>query len=316
MSINPLPPCPYRRSREGMLICTVAHGEHDVVGPGACLKCPVPRALSEVNCVHLNMAADVNYHGPVRPRASCEVAGISGLDDIQAIKQTCSTCDRRFPIHLDLSEETPVRLLGFPPAGKAVVDRELRQAVLRVLYAFHARHPERFGRFDVTPEFLAESLGVDVQDVVRVVLPMEEEGEVKTLGVPGEPHFRYVALTAKGVHAIDDEPLFERNAGPSLEIGELRNEGGNVAIAAGNARVHQTVQVSADAEALLAKLEELLGPGLGNAEISNLLHEVRDALARSDKDRARGRLEQLLRSGKVVLQAAPFLEELIRLLNS
>ena len=72
----------------------------------------------------------------------------------------------------------------------------------------------RFGLFDVTPEFLAKSPGVEVRDVVWVVLPMmEEDGEAKTPAAPEQPHFRYVALTANGVHAINGEPLFEREGG-------------------------------------------------------------------------------------------------------
>jgi len=240
----------------------------------------------------------------------CEVVGFSNPGDYE---QICPSCDRRFPVHLDLSEEVPVRLSNYLPGNGAVTDKDLRQAVLRVLYAFHARHPERYGRFDLAPEFLAESLGVGEDDVIRVVLPMEEEGEVKTLGLPGEPHFRYVALTAKGVRAIYDEPLFEREVGLSVEIGELRNEGGSVAIAAGNARVRQTMQVGADAEALLAKLEELLEPVFKNTEVADLLREVRDALEKGDKERARGRLERLWRWVKPTLEAANLLKSLIQL---
>lgn len=315
MSVNPLPLCPYRRSREGMLVCTIAKtGPTDVVNAEICRRCSIPEALAQVNCVHLTSGVEV-YQAIGGGQLSqtfldCEVVGFSKPDDY---KDLCASCTLRFPIHLDLANEPPIHIPGFLPAEKPVVDRDLRQAILRALYAFHARHPERFGRFDVTPEFLAESLGVEVKDVVRVVLPMEEDGEVKTLGVPGEPYFRYVALTAKGIHAIDDELLFERDNAPSVQISELRNEGGNIAIAAGSAQVHQAVQAGANAEQLLARLEELLGPA--NDEIVNLLHKVRDALEKGDKDRAQRLLERLLKWGQAALEAVPLLNRLLQLLG-
>lgn len=317
--IADLTPCPYRRSREGMLVCTVAQNgpkQTDVVSPETCQKCPIPEALAQTNCIHLTGGTVLlkTLGGGVFAQAplDCEVVGFSSPDDY---KHICHSCVHRFPIHLDVSTEDPIRLPGFPPAGRGLVDRDLRQAILRALYAFHARHPERFGRFDVTPEFLAKSLGVGVRDVVRVVLPMEEDGEVKTLANPREPHFRYVALTAKGVHAIDGEPLFEREVGLSVKIGELRNERGNVAIAAGNAQIRQSVQTDASAEALLARLEELFSSPPESAEALEVLKGVREALKKGDKDHARGRLEALMEWAKPLLEAASLLNGLLQLLG-
>ena len=78
------------------------------------------------------------------------------------------------------------------------------------LYGYHARHPERYNFFDVTPEFIAQSLGIYVQDVIRVVAPMEEEREVEILKSETDRHFSYVRITSRGIQMIDEEPLFKR----------------------------------------------------------------------------------------------------------
>ncbi|WP_404784699.1 hypothetical protein [Altericista sp. CCNU0014] len=121
------------------------------------------------------------------------------------------------PIHKDISKEEYISIDGFD--AKSATDRALRQAVLAILYQYHARHPERFNCFDVTPKFIGECLGISIPDVVRVVAPMEEEGEVTTKRYAQDIHFRYVTIRSKGIWMIDDEPLFER-----LNTAQVRTE--------------------------------------------------------------------------------------------
>jgi DNA-binding MarR family transcriptional regulator len=213
-----LPPCTYRRARLGYLVCTIASrdgSEHatDMTSVAICQACPVPEILGQVGCVNLSVGKKHWYHQYMGGASledddsnvalDCEPVGFEVPQDY---KSKCSaTCPKFVAIHKDLSSEA---LLEVEKPKTDSTDRQLRQIVLMALYTYHARHPERYGRFDVTPDFLATNLGLNVTDVLRVVAPMEERGEVKTAQSAGDPHFQHVYITAKGIEHIDAEPLF------------------------------------------------------------------------------------------------------------
>ena len=214
--LEPLKPCPYRKARLGSLICTIASRDGsqrtDMTSVEVCRECTVPHILDKVNCINFSAGKTHSTAGPGGPihrtdaAFDCEPIGFITANDYQ-IK--CSTsCPSYQPIHKDISQHELIEVKGFDTSKAS--DKTLRQAVLAVLYGYHASHPERYGRFDLTPEFIANSLKMTVLDVVRVVAPMEEEGEVKTLKGAGQPYFSYIAITSKGVREIDSEPLFNK----------------------------------------------------------------------------------------------------------
>lgn len=139
-------------------------------------------------------------------QANYEPIGFEGPEEY--ILKCSPRCPAYQPIHRDLSGEPLIQIEDFDAAK--VTDRELRQAVLAVLYKYHARHPERYGYFDVTLEFIAQCLGISILDVVRVVSPMKDEEEIKTLRYSGDAYFKYLTITSKGIKMIDEEPLFDR----------------------------------------------------------------------------------------------------------
>jgi hypothetical protein len=221
-----LQPCPYRESRFGKLICKAAESgvfvskviASELTTEEVCQGCDVPRITHQVNChnldigrIHQEMTARsfTSFQQTVSVLAvqiNCKAIGFSNFDDYQ---DKCSlNCPSFRAVHRDLLKEERIAVGNFEAA--VATDRQLRQAVLAILYQYHARHPERYEYFDVTPEFIAESLGLTVQDIVRVIAPMQEEGEIATVRFPTDPHFRYVAIRSKGIQMIDEEPLFQR----------------------------------------------------------------------------------------------------------
>jgi DNA-binding MarR family transcriptional regulator len=227
-SNEPLEPCPYRESILGYLLCKVSTGgrpysdkeytETNLTTERICRTCPIPEIIKQVNCLNLDLG---KYHpsiishipeiGPtysfdensVKISINCSVVGFSRAKDY---REKCSIeCASFKPIHRSISNEERISIDSFD--------------VLAILYRYHAQHPERFNCFDVTPDFISECLGITVQDVVRVVAPMEEEGEVTTMRYAHDMHFRYVTIRSKGIRMIDEEPLFER-----LNTAQVRTE--------------------------------------------------------------------------------------------
>jgi hypothetical protein len=251
-----LPLCPYRQVRLGSLICTVSQRKNedstDVVSARICRKCPMPGIIQHVNCINLSVGTFIEYRTDVGQDEEINVPGetncsVYGFKDRNDFQHMCSTsCPKFTAIHADLSDE-PVLEIRQPNSDS---DKDLRQIVLEALYAFHARHPERYRRFDVTPEFLAKSLNLPVRDVVRVVAPMEERGEVKTAQITGKLHFSYVYITAKGIESIDAEPLFntvrvrmDNHVSISNSQGVAVNTGDNSSIAVNfSAEAQRTAQ--------------------------------------------------------------------------
>jgi DNA-binding MarR family transcriptional regulator len=230
MQIEPLMPCPYRDSRLGHLLCKVSANRMPTSQNGRftdtcltteeiCRKCPIPEIIQRVNCTNLNVGKQHRvvsreaqdglptlHFKSVGSQINCGAIGFSDSDEYS---QKCSVnCPSFRPVHKDISHEEYILIDSFN--ASVATDRALRQAVLAILYQYHARHPERFDCFDVTPDFIGKCLGITVQDVVRVVAPMEEEGEVTTKRYAHDMHFRYVTIRSKGIRMIDEEPLFER----------------------------------------------------------------------------------------------------------
>lgn len=239
MQIHSLKPCPHRDSRLGHLICKVSPGgipssqngmyvETSLTTEEICRKCPIPEIILQVNCANLNVGkkhrvVTLESLGSL-PSHQFQLVGINidcgaiGFSQPEDYEIKCSvSCPSFRAIHKDIADENNISINSFN--ALAATDRDLRQAVLAILYQYHARHPERFDCFDVTPEFIGKCLGITVQDVVRVVALMEEEGEVTTKRYVNDIHFRYVTIRSKGIRMIDDEPLFER-----LNTAQVRSE--------------------------------------------------------------------------------------------
>jgi len=137
--------------------------------------------------------------------------------------------------------------------------------VLWALYQYHALRPERYGKLDMTTALLSRSLDLDEKAILRVLGPMEENGEVRTMKSTSSFNPYYVTLTHKGIEAIDSEPLFERRGGVTVQGDhiEVRNSQG-VAVTKGNdntvtqlVRVDQLNELTPLLEALRGNLRQL-----------------------------------------------------------
>jgi DNA-binding MarR family transcriptional regulator len=259
-SNEPLEPCPYRESRLGYLLCKVSTGgrpcsdkeytETNLTTERICRTCPIPEITKQVNCLNLDLGKyhpSIISHIPeigqtynfdensVGISINCSVVGFSRAEDYC---EKCSIeCASFKPIHRSISNEERISIDSFDVSTPT--DRTLRQAVLAILYRYHAQYPERFNCFDVTPVFISECLGITVQDVVRVVAPMEEEGEVTTMRYAHDVHFRYVTIRSKGIRMIDEEPLFERLN--TAQVRSQMNFYGPVYAPAGNVQGNQSI---------------------------------------------------------------------------
>ncbi|MHC5676581.1 hypothetical protein [Nostoc sp.] len=229
--------CPYRQSRRSKLECTITEQQGknftSSTSVSICNECSIPEIIQQVNCKNLNL---IKFHSGIQTqtfdaipeeyvsesgwRTYCQVIGFNSSNDY---KTKCSpNCPAFQPINRDLSSEELILIPNFN-AAKAT-DRELRQAVLLILYKYHTRHPERYLSFDVTHEFIAKSLNISVPDVVRVIFPMEDEQEVVTERYLGEAYFRRVRITSRGIQMIDEELLFGRlNTAEVRVMGTLIN---------------------------------------------------------------------------------------------
>jgi DNA-binding MarR family transcriptional regulator len=216
-----LQPCPYKKLNQGQLECEIAKVREakytSSTSADACNDCPIPEIIQKVNCKNLiplklhSFTITSTFEGDPEEviignswEAKCQMIDFQNKYDY---KKKCSdNCPAFQPIHLNLSTEESISIPKLN--SETATDRDLRQAVLSILYQYHTIHPERYNCFDVTPEFLAKSLKINVKDVVRVVLPMEEEKEVEFKKYSGELYFRYVSITSKGIKMIDEKPLF------------------------------------------------------------------------------------------------------------
>jgi DNA-binding MarR family transcriptional regulator len=242
-----LKPCPYRKFNNTDLECkiTLVLGTEytTLTSVDICSNCSISDIIQQVNCKNiipsklneLQLTTDryghqYNILNGTGFRINCQVIQFENLQkDYQ--NKCSSNCPAFQPIHRDLSNE---ELILIPEVDEVkATDRNLRQAVLLILYKYHTLHPERYRDFDVTPEFIAKSLNIDVKDVVRVVQPMEDEQEIETESYLNDVHFRYVRITSKGIRMIDESPLFNR-----LDTADVRNININ-SLTIGNNNQHQ-----------------------------------------------------------------------------
>ncbi|MBD2387426.1 hypothetical protein [Cylindrospermum sp. FACHB-282] len=226
-----LKPCLYRKFNQGQLECEIAEiretGYTSSTSVDVCNECPIPEIIQQVNCknfIPLKLHLFINSHtfegDPKQEICShywdskCQKIYFQNKHDYE--KKCSDNCPAFQAIYVDLSTE---KYISIPKLNTVTAtDHELRQAVLLILYEYYREHPDRYKCFDVTPEFIAKSLNINVKDVVRVVLPMEDEKEVETKKYLGETYFRYVHITSQGIRMIDEKPLFG-----SLDTAALRS---------------------------------------------------------------------------------------------
>lgn len=217
MTVPALKPCTYRKAQAGFLVCTIAEvaGERTskYVSSETCKSCNIPEKLSHANCQHFQAGTEVirlqSYGGGeiyqlADIRQECSVLSFQTVEEMDAV---CGpNCPSQSPIHRNVSQDEPVTIADLPGAP---TERDIRQAVLLALHEYNGRHTERYGCFDVTPDFLARSLNLQPKDIYRVLGPMAEADEVRTIKATRAVHPEYVTITAKGIEAITTEPLFE-----------------------------------------------------------------------------------------------------------
>lgn len=244
MTAVSLKPCSFRRGQRGQLICTVAQlgGEtSDIVSGEVCGECQVPEQSALSNCTHLQTGVTVfqmrSYDGEHSSLQGMSFdCSVYQFDSAEALFAQCATdCPGRQTIHRDISADE-LLTVGDLPAQPT--DRDLRQGVLVALYEYQARFPERFLKFDVTPEHLARSLGLEIRDIYRILGPMDEAGEVRTLQDTRDVFPRYVTLTHKGIEAMQHEPLFE-SKGVRVTDNSIKIEGNNNQVAREHGRNEQ-----------------------------------------------------------------------------
>lgn len=262
MTAVALKPCPYRRGQRGNLICTVAVLEggdtSNIIGAHICQECTIPDRLVEVNCKHLQCGTMAfltrtfsgNHSSLQEVNFDCSIYAFKSEGELFA--QCASDCSGRKPIHRDISQDELLTVKAMPDQP---TDRDIRQGVLVALYEYHARFPERFLEFDVTPAHLARSLGLTDRDIYRVLTPMDEAGEVRTIQDTRDVLPRYVTITHQGMEAITHEPLFE-NKGIRVTNQKINIEGNHNQVALDHSHNEQ-VNIQAPAPAIADMLQKL-----------------------------------------------------------
>ncbi|HZS46843.1 MAG TPA: hypothetical protein VFC63_17350 [Blastocatellia bacterium] len=202
--------CQFRAVERGRSFCTVAQlrtdRNTDTIDQTVCATCPVPEIVKKHPCVNLSIGTQImmqqNKPVLVSYAVDCTWKPFNAITDVD-------NCDGRCPkwtpelMQIDATTVEPI----FNSNDSNVTDSLLRQAVLVVLYRYHCGHPERYGLFDVTPEYMAKALGVETATLARVVLPMAESGEIKLKFKPGHTMFCGATITFKGVERLDREPV-------------------------------------------------------------------------------------------------------------
>jgi hypothetical protein len=145
-------------------------------------------------------------------------------------------------------------------------DSDLRQAILIVLYKYYIAKPERFKHFDVNPEYLAKAVGVSIKDIVRVIFPMEEAGEVKLLKRPVDTFFQGSTITSKGIERIDNSPLFGKLSTKEVRIMANFNVSNSTIIGSFNESFNRVKQ----------KITNIEKKGI--ADVANLIERLADEI--------------------------------------
>jgi len=216
--------CQFRTVEKGRSVCGVAQMRTDrnvdTVDQAACMSCPIPDIIKKRPCVNLNVGTQIimpqGKPVVVSYAVDCAWRPFAAMTDVD-------NCDCRCPqwtpvqIGLDLSKIEPL----FNSTERSVTDSLLRQAVLVVLYRYHSDHPERYGFFDVTPEYLMRALGVDRGAIARIILPMAESGEIRLKFDHGHTMFSAATITYQGIERLDREPVLgQLNTAAARSLGE------------------------------------------------------------------------------------------------
>jgi len=202
--------CQFRSVENGRSFCTVAQlrtdRNTDTIDQTVCQTCPVPDIVSKHPCTNLSIGTQIMLQQGkpvlVSYAVDCTWKPFNAITDVD-------NCDGRCPkwTPLQLRVDADIIEPVFNPNDRNITDSLLRQAVLVVLYRYHAEHPERYGLFDVTPEYLGKALGVDSKVLARVVLPMADSGEIKLNFKPGFIMFSGATITFKGIESLDRSPV-------------------------------------------------------------------------------------------------------------
>jgi hypothetical protein len=266
--------CPYRKSEGVPLTCSIASNSQEPVNATSvqvCQQCTIPEIIDGTNCVNLKLSKQhlaskfTDYDGVKKNQifdigwnARCEKGFFDSREDYET-KCSPSSCPEYKPIHKDVSEIVLPNLTLESGNG---TDREIRQLVLRMLYDYHRLFPERYGFFDITMDFLSSNSMLEQSDVLRVIGPMENEGEVEK-----SEDGKYFRITNTGIRMIDKEPLFERSntTGTHVTGDQINISGGQIGAVGFNANAQNNTfqQVnnfshSVDADQLLSELTLLL----------------------------------------------------------
>jgi hypothetical protein len=138
MTMDPLPPCAFRRVQRGQTLCTRATDEFDQsVGSEICARCPVPGWLADGICKHLDIGTEVGKKlGAESPRVftACRFFGVR-LDGLQR----CGSCPEftawegaESPSAAsDLAQSIPGEVLE--EAMREALDRHVRQEKMRLM---------------------------------------------------------------------------------------------------------------------------------------------------------------------------------------
>lgn len=267
MTVPSLKPCTYRKAQAGYLVCTVAELDggdtSKYVNAQTCSACPVPEKAGQANCQHFQAGTLVllsrttagNHCQLADVRTECTVLSFTSAEEMDAV---CGpTCPQNVPVHRDLSDEDTLEIMALPAEP---TERDIRQAVLLALHEYNGRHTERYASFDVTPDFLAQSLNLSLTAIYRVLGPMAEADEVRTLQGTREIHPEYVTLTAKGIEAITTEPLFENKGVRVSNDNRIQVEhlnAGQVQLATGKGQNTATVNQGTSAQQFLDLLSQM-----------------------------------------------------------
>lgn len=267
MTLPALKPCTYRKAQVGFLVCTIAELDggdtSKYVSAEVCGACSIPEKLAQANCEHFQAGTRVFrvkvYGGEMYKlddaRQDCSVLSFKTVEEMDAV---CGpNCPSQFPIHRNVSGDEPVLISALP---ETPTERDIRQAVLLALHEYNGRHTERYGFFDVTPEFLARSLNLQPRDIYRVLGPMAEADEVRTIKDTRAIHPEYVTITAKGIEAITTEPLFDNRGIRMTSDNRIQIEklsAGQVQLATGQGSNTATVHQGESRQALLDELTAL-----------------------------------------------------------
>ncbi|MGB8702469.1 MAG: hypothetical protein WCD18_23880, partial [Thermosynechococcaceae cyanobacterium] len=161
ISTEPLRPCPYRETKLGHLVYNLIEKKDlrtvlgtiytDITLQKTCRACRIPEIEQSVNCLNLNFGKEheaVFEMTEVGRRVlveiydnwdlNCSAIGFSDREDYES--KFSKNCSAYRAIHRDLIDEVLIKLDNFYPTQ--ATDRDLRQAVLAILYQYHARHPE------------------------------------------------------------------------------------------------------------------------------------------------------------------------------